>query len=95
MTAMTCIHGDRGAYLPVKVLAHAYPDDFVEPGNLRPQEDLCQSKKNPALGGASLDSSLNQTFFLRLANPIPNRPIPRSARVPGSGTLTTMLSSAN
>lgn len=92
---MTCIHGDRGAYVQVNVLAHADPDDFVEPGNLRPQEDHCQSKKSAALGGALLDSSLNQTFFLRLANPIPNRPIPRSARVPDSGTLTTMLSSVN
>ena len=29
-----------------------------------------------------------QALRLRPANPIPNRPIPKSARVPGSGTET-------
>jgi len=29
----------------------------------------------------------DQVFFLRLVSPTPRRPTPKSARVPGSGTL--------
>ena len=47
--------------------------------------------KKPALGGSLLTVGMNQTFFLRLDNPNPNSPIPRSARVLGSGTLVIIV----
>lgn len=48
--------------------------------------------KNPALGGASWFLCCIQTFFLRRAAAMPTRPRPNRARVPGSGTLTRLLS---
>ena len=52
------------------------------------QKQTLADIKNPAQGGASHFLLLFvQILRLRLANPIPNRPMPRSARVPGSGIV--------
>ena len=48
------------------------------------------AQKTPHWAGLFLNPVLVQTFFRRLANPIPARPMPRSARVPGSGTEVTL-----
>ena len=51
-----------------------------------PQAIIQLAKKSPALGGAFFESRLVQIFRLRLANPTPARPKPKSASAPGAGT---------
>ena len=54
----------------------------------RPIAAVRQAQKNPALGGACRFLLLFVQTFLRLRlAAIPSRPMPRSASVPGSGTL--------
>ena len=64
-----------------------------QPFSIQPGERLLSAisgplrgTKNPPLGRVFVDCCSVQTLRLRLANPIPNRPMPKSAKVPGSGT---------
>jgi len=48
--------------------------------------------KGPGLAGAFRVWLLTiQAFFLRLAKPMPTKPIPKRAKVPGSGTATNSI----
>ena len=62
----------------------------------RNEDSFCETAfrtYKPAAGGATSRKhpiSFCQAFFLSLANPIPARPMPKSASVPGSGTAVAV-----
>lgn len=52
---------------------------------------FAKHKKTRHRGGSLLTVELDQAFLFRLINPIPANPIPKRAKVPGSGTETSRL----